>query len=257
MSKKIIDREKRNWQLNAEFYAKITDSPYQKYFDKKILENYEMKPKQPILEIGAGVGNFSRLLNNSIFTDFSSAMIEIAKKRVKGKGIVCSAHQLPFKNKEFNTIFVNDTFHHLKGQGLLKKSLKEIERVTRKDALLCFTDRAPNLLGNNSVLFFTFLKKFVARFGNKKSGCGTEDEQAFTKKNYQLIEKNWRFEKVVYWRTIFTYFLTVFTHQLAQLGYWQACFQIQAKTLGLIKFLEKHFAFPFFCTEMSIRAKKK
>lgn len=257
MNKKVIDREKKNWQLNAEFYARIADSPYQKYFDQKILENYGMKLKKPFLEIGAGVGNFSKLLDNPVFIDFSSAMIKMAKKRVKGKGVVCPAHQLPFKNKEFKTVFVNDTFHHLKGQNLLKESLEEIGRVTKEESYLCFTDRAPNFLGNGSALFFTFLKKIVARLIGKKSGCGTEDEPAFTKKEYQLIEKSWKPKRIVYWRTLPTYFFTVFTHQLAQLGFWNACFKIQRKTLSLIKFLERYFNWSFFCTEVSIKAAKK
>ncbi len=257
MKKKVIDQEKRNWQLNAEFYTKIANSPYQQYFDQKILENYESEPKNPILEIGAGIGNFSRLLKKPVFTDFSPAMIEGAKKRAKGKGVVCSAHQLPFENREFKTVFVNDTFHHIKGQGLLEKSLKEIDRVTRKGSQLCLTDRAPNLLGNGSALFFTFFKKLVARFLGRRSGCGTEDEPAFTRRDYQLIERKWQFERIVYWRTLPTYFLTVFTHQLAQLGFWNACFKIQKITLGLIKLLEKYFSWPFFCTEVSIKATKK
>lgn len=256
MKSKVINKEKRDWNLNAQFYAKIADSPYQKFFDQKIWENYNVLPKSPVLEIGAGVGNFARFLKNPFFTDFSPTMIDIAKKKIKGKGVVCSAHQLPFEERKFKTVFINDTLHHLKGQGILKQSLKEINRVTHQQAYLCLTDRAPNLLGNSSALFFTFLKRIASKFLGQKPGCGTKTEPSFTKSDYEQLRKNWRFEKIVYWRTLLAYFLTVFTHQLAQLGNWDACFKIQQKTLGLVKFLEKHFAWPFFCTEVSIKAQK-
>lgn len=256
MVTETINQEKKSWDFNAQFYAKIADSPYQRFFDQKIWQNYDIIPQNPALEIGAGVGNFAKFLKNPFFTDFSPAMMNIAKKKIRGTGVICSAHQLPFKKGKFKTVFVNDTLHHLKGQNILKQSLKEIARVTKKDAHLCINDRAPNLIGNGSALFFTFLKRIMAKLVGKKPGCGTEAEPSFTKDDYQLLQKTWRFEKVIYWRTLSTYFLTVFTHQLAQLGNWKACFKVQKKTLGLVKFLEKYFAWSFFCTEVSIRCKK-
>lgn len=256
MKQQIFKQERKNWDLNAQFYAKIADSPYQKFFDQKIWKNYNVVPGSPVLEIGAGAGNFAGFLENPFFTDFSPSMINIAKGRVRGKGVVCSAHQLPFKKGEFKAVFVNDTFHHLKGQSILKQSLKEIDRVTSKQAHLYLTDRAPNLAGNGSTLIFTFMKRVASKILGKRAGCGTETEPTFTSNDYKLLQKTWRFEKVVYWRTLPTYFLTVFTHQLAQLGNWNTCLKIQKNSLGLVKFLENYFAWPFFCTEVSIGAKK-
>lgn len=257
METAIVNKEKKDWDLNAKFYAKIADSPYQKFFDQIIWKNYSLLPDSPVLEIGAGVGNFARFLKNPFFTDFSPTMIKIAQEKIKGKGIVCSAHQLPFKKGQFKTIFINDTLHHLKGQDILNQSLEEIKRVASKDTYLCLNDRAPNLSGNGSVKLFNFLKRIATKFLGERPGCGSGIEPSFTKNDYHLLQKNWEFEKIVYWRTLPTYFLTVLTHQLAAIGYLGAFLKTQEATLGLVQFLEKNCAWSWWCTEVSIRARKK
>lgn len=252
-----FNEELEDWNINAEFYREDRDSPYQKIFEEIIWRNYDINKKlKPSIEIGCSSGQFSRFLDKPVVVDISPKMLEIAKE-YNGMPICCSADKMIFKNKEFQLIVVNNTFHHLKAQGILSKSIDEISRIARDDAYLCFTDRAPNLAGNGSVWFFNLIKKIIVKIFGRYVGCGSRNEPAFNKEDYELIKRYWDFQKIVYWRTLPTYILTVVTHVLSQIFGWKFSKNLQRRTTNIILFLENHLAWKFWCTEISINAKKR
>lgn len=56
-------------------------------------------------------------------------VLEVRKNCLVEKAIVADAQNLPFKNKEFDVIWVNDGLHHLKNPY---QGLKEMNRVAKK-----------------------------------------------------------------------------------------------------------------------------
>lgn len=75
-------------------------------------------------------------------------------KRVKKKNLqfkISKAEKLPFKDKSFDGLFLKDVIHHVND---IKKTLKEIKRVTTKDALIILIE------GNRyNPLFFIHMTK--------------------------------------------------------------------------------------------------
>ena len=89
-----------------------------------------IKPKPLALDIGAGTGISSKPFK-AIALDPSINML----KQYKGIKIVAKAENLPFKDNTFNTIISVTALHH----SDIKKSLKEIKRVSKKDAKISIT----------------------------------------------------------------------------------------------------------------------
>jgi ubiquinone/menaquinone biosynthesis C-methylase UbiE len=89
-----------------------------------------IKIKQPVLDIGAGTGISSEPFK-AIALDPSIEML----KQYKGKKVQAIAESLPFKDNTFNTIISVTALHH----SNIKKALKEIERVAKKDANIAIT----------------------------------------------------------------------------------------------------------------------
>lgn len=95
----------------------------------KIIKQH-IKPKPPILDIGAGTGISSEPFN-AIAIDPSINML----KQYKGLKVVAQAEHLPFKDNTFNTIISVTALHHTD----IKKALKEIKRVSKPKAQLALT----------------------------------------------------------------------------------------------------------------------
>ena len=89
-----------------------------------------LKPKQPILDIGAGTGISSKPFK-AIALDPAIKML----KQYKGIKVLARAENLPFKDNTFNTIISVTALHHTN----IKKSLKEIKRVSKKGAQIALT----------------------------------------------------------------------------------------------------------------------
>lgn len=101
----------------------------QKYIGKKVLD------------VGAGSGALIDLIPNSIGLDLSPKN----KKIIKG-----SVTKIPFSDNLFNTLFVTEVLEHL-DEGILKKGLKEIKRVLKKNGFFIITTPYNEQLSNNTV----------------------------------------------------------------------------------------------------------
>jgi len=111
-------------------------------------ENIKNKKKK-ILDAGCGEGRFSKYFiengYNITSMDFSEEYLKVAKKNIgKGKFILGSVTNLPFKDNSFNYIFSVDVFQHVPD---LEKAIKECHRVLKKDGVLIIIDK--NMYGFN------------------------------------------------------------------------------------------------------------
>ena len=93
-----------------------------------------IKPDSKILDVGAGEGYVSKLMQDSL------------KCRVKGVDVkhygqkfvdisIIHDNKLPFKNKSFDVVTFNDILHHVNPEGQ-KKLLLEAKRIAKKIVIL-------------------------------------------------------------------------------------------------------------------------
>jgi len=107
---------------------------FMKFFD-------EFPKNARILEIGAGNGQYSLILNkkgfrNTTVTDISvsglAAAMNYSEKRIKntsGNFFVCDAENLPFADGSFDIVFLTAALHHLPDPA---KGIAEMKRCVRK-----------------------------------------------------------------------------------------------------------------------------
>ena len=109
---------------------------------KKMIEHYSLDSNSKILDIGCGKGflmyEFTRLLPNCEVKglDISKYAIKNSKREIKKNITQGSADKLPFNNNYFDLVISINTLHNLYCFDLLS-SLKEIERVSKKDKYIC------------------------------------------------------------------------------------------------------------------------
>ena len=109
---------------------------------KKMIDHYKLTNNSKILDIGCGKGfllfEFKKLLPGCEIRglDISGYAIENAKEEVKSFILKGHANSLPFENDYFDLIISLNTLHNLYCYDL-KKSLIEIERVSKQNKYIC------------------------------------------------------------------------------------------------------------------------
>jgi len=101
---------------------------------KKALNNRNIKDKKSI-EIGVGTGRFARGLNIKYGIDISKNSLKIAKRR-RIKVFLSPAEKTPFKDKEFDYVFIIFSLCFFKN---FKKALKESVRILKKNGNIIVT----------------------------------------------------------------------------------------------------------------------
>ncbi len=115
-----------------------------KYFGevvKDFIDFYNLDDSSKILDVGCGKGfmlhDFRQLLPNSFLKgiDISKYCIDNCIESMKNDCIVGSCDDLPYDDNSFDLVISIATIHNLDIPGV-KKSLREINRVTKKDAFI-------------------------------------------------------------------------------------------------------------------------
>lgn len=127
MKKIIQKRYDDNIKIYNSRYSKIQEEKYSlmsKYFPKYSIA----------LDLGCGTGLLNKKLKNLIGLDISIEMLKIAT--YGEKVIQAQFESIPFKNNSFDAIF---SFSALQSTSNLKKTMKEIKRVLKKEGTFIVT----------------------------------------------------------------------------------------------------------------------
>ncbi len=109
---------------------------------KKLINYYKLNNRSKILDIGCGKGfllfELKKLLPGAHVTgiDISEYAIKNSKIEISNFLTVGNANNLPYENEEFDLVISLNTLHNLYIFDLIK-SLKEIERVSKKNKYIC------------------------------------------------------------------------------------------------------------------------
>jgi ubiquinone/menaquinone biosynthesis C-methylase UbiE len=102
---------------------------------KKIFRN------KKVLDLGCGYGldslNFSKFAKNIVGADSEKHEYWDKIKNKKIKFIQTFAEKLPFKDKEFDAIYLKDLLHHVNN---VTKTLKEIKRVSKDNSTIIIVE---------------------------------------------------------------------------------------------------------------------
>jgi ubiquinone/menaquinone biosynthesis C-methylase UbiE len=122
------------------------DEPYYRYKRKRFLEllNTIDFTNKTVLEIGSGPGGnldfiYRKGCRKITGADVSSQMIALAKQLLSKKDIdivKINGRDLPFDNNQFDLVFTSTVLQHNTDETQLKKLIKEIARVSKKEVLL-------------------------------------------------------------------------------------------------------------------------
>lgn len=108
---------------------------------EKIVEHYELKPGQHVLDVGCGKAYLLYELTQVVpglkitGIDKSEYAIQHAKEEVKEHLNLGDAQKLPYKNDSFDLVISLTTLHNLKVYEL-KQAIQEIERVSKGNSYI-------------------------------------------------------------------------------------------------------------------------
>lgn len=109
---------------------------------KAMIDHYGIKPGDRILDVGCGKGYLAYDFTlempgvEVVGLDISEYAIEHSKEEIKDNLVLGDAVSLPFEDDSFDFVVSITTLHNLPPEKLVA-SLKEIERVSRKDKFIC------------------------------------------------------------------------------------------------------------------------
>lgn len=109
----------------------------------------DLAPGVSVLQVGAGTGDFDRLIadlvrpgGHVVGIDYSQSMVDEATARSEGLGLPiefqqADAHDLPFADASFDRCLATQVFQHLPGP---KRALAEMVRVARSGGRVVITE---------------------------------------------------------------------------------------------------------------------
>jgi len=243
----VFKQEFEDWNRFAEHYKGIHDMPLEKYCDEFISEN--VKAKGLVLDVGCGVRKVS-----GIGIDFSKNLLKIAKKD-GGKFVCCSASHLAFRGKTFDTVIANRTFHHLLIQGILNKSIKQLDFVTKDNAVFYVIEASTHPV-NTAVLNVLNVIRNVT--GGKLgfpylAVFGSPNETTLKEEDYKDMPI--KFKRRIYFRT---FFFGIFVLISDIIGLFSKSLSIwfQKNVMGVVKKIESNRK-DWMCSLMILEGEKK
>lgn len=256
LDKKIYKQELKDWNRNADYYVTEADSPFKEILRKEMKDKFLLSEKHRlILDLGASAGDFAFYLNKNlgsevICLDFSPEMKKAAKKKYPHlQYLTASAHQLPFKDSTFNAIIASGILHHLKAQGILKKSLEEICRVLKTGGYFCYLDRSSSFLAIIHEKIISSIKNLFSKTRKNYPASSTSLEVSLTRKDLEIIRKDFNLIQHAPIGSIPFKFLMVFSNFLLYFVGKKLYMNFQKLFYPLAFFFEKYINFKFWETE--------
>jgi ubiquinone/menaquinone biosynthesis C-methylase UbiE len=147
-----FDKMAKNYDVNYGYQNKFVQYKIHKKIElfAETLKNHGFDSDSVILEVGCGTGEYTRLLslmfphNKILALDISKQMIEVAKRKCKGRKnisfLIGSAYDTKLKDKSIDILCSFYTLHHLD----VKEFSSEVQRLLRTSGLAFFCE--PNIL---------------------------------------------------------------------------------------------------------------
>ncbi len=160
---KLLKHVKEDYAINADQFDKRRQTPW-KEFDHYIKH---IKHNDKVADIGCGNGRFYDYLKNKrkveyTGIDITKELITLAKKRYKAKFKVANAFDTKEKSDFFDTTLLIATLHHIPSKKLRKKTIQEMNRITKKDGI--FIISVWNLYRKKYIKYF--IKAFIKSLMN-------------------------------------------------------------------------------------------
>lgn len=146
------------------------------------------------LEVGPGSGQFAKKAGIDVGFDISHTALMSLKSKSDCMLVVGSADAMPFRDGCFGSIYANDVLHHLKGEGVLGPSCREIKRTLAEGGLFYVSDRTPCLYNTVTLWLNAYARSLLIRLqksmGKKFQLSGSDYEPVMTTEDYTLIKTN-------------------------------------------------------------------
>lgn len=140
IAQKINDEASNTYDAFADDFSRTRVTFWQ---ELSFIKDY-IKEKAAVLDVGCGNGRLLTLIDDKPIDytgiDVSQKLISIAQKTYPNKKFdVGTIHSLPYKDNTFDTTISIAVLHHIPGQELRERSIKEIARVTKKGGIIIIT----------------------------------------------------------------------------------------------------------------------
>lgn len=190
----LLKKVKNDYSIIAKSFDETRNKPWKEF---KYFLPYLSKG-QKLLDVGCGNGRLFSFLKkkniNYIGVDNNKDMLKTAKNHYKKtKFLLAEQFNLPFRKEYFDHIWNIAAFHHLPSLYLRLKTLKEMERVLKKNGFLILTiwnlwqKKYKKYITKNNDAFIPWKKdKFVLRYYHafKKA----ELEKLLAKAKFHIIK---------------------------------------------------------------------
>jgi ubiquinone/menaquinone biosynthesis C-methylase UbiE len=171
---------------------------------KRIKDLLQLTIDDCFLDIGCGSGYLLKeiVCRRGVGTDISDLMVKTARKKCENSGdkfiVQSDAENLPFKEESFNKIVSTEVIEHIMHPIAL---LKEIERISRNDAVVVITipnEKRINMIKN--IIFSLRIHKLLFRKNYRPSKRMEDEWHLHTfdiKKFKELIKGKFIIEKKI------------------------------------------------------------
>ncbi len=97
-------------------------------------------PRERVLNVGAGQGSFTRLLEDRGFavvsTDVTASAIEVLRRSVRGEVMVADFTDLPFPDQSFDAVVAGEVLEHIEDD---RRALAEAARIVRPGGVIALS----------------------------------------------------------------------------------------------------------------------